>query len=121
MFSELITRDTGKTYGGRSVVELVEPLVYDLMSFHVSVPAGFETDYASVPRLLWIIFPPSGTHNKAAVIHDYLYKSKACSRFLADALFREAMREVGVHAARAWFMWLAVRTCGPRFKMERIG
>lgn len=38
----------------------------------ILVPAGFETDGASVPRLLWVIYPTWGTYSRAAVIHDWL-------------------------------------------------
>lgn len=39
----------------------------------IRVPAGTVTDLASVPRLLWAVFPPHGRWAKAAIIHDYLY------------------------------------------------
>lgn len=78
----------------------------------VSVPPGFTTDFASVPRLLWPVFPPAGPWCKAAVIHDYLYQSRTCSRFLADALFREAMAQLGVPVWRRVVMYYAVRVFG---------
>lgn len=40
----------------------------------IVVPSGFLTDFASIPRGLWNIFPPTGEYGRAAVIHDYLYK-----------------------------------------------
>lgn len=39
----------------------------------IAVPAGFITDFASVPRPLWAVFPKWGKYGNAAVIHDYLY------------------------------------------------
>lgn len=38
----------------------------------VTVPQGFLTDGASVPRFLWWIFPPWGAYGQAAVTHDFL-------------------------------------------------
>ena len=40
----------------------------------VQPPANFETDFASIPRLLWWLLPVWGRYGKAAVIHDYLYR-----------------------------------------------
>jgi len=41
-----------------------------------SVPAGYRTDFASIPRPipwpLWPLLPPVGRSGKAAVIHDWL-------------------------------------------------
>lgn len=39
----------------------------------VNVPDGFQTDFASIPRLLWWLMPTWGRYGNAAVIHDYLY------------------------------------------------
>lgn len=39
----------------------------------IEVAAGFETDFASVPRLLWVAFPKWGTYGNVAVVHDWLY------------------------------------------------
>ena len=81
--------------------------------FRVKVPAGFETDFASVPRFFSRLFPATGTWSKPAVVHDYLYQAPGgCSRFLADCLFREAMIQEGVKPWRAWLMWVAVRCFG---------
>lgn len=81
----------------------------------VHVPRGFKTDFASVPRILWAIFPPHGRHGKAAVIHDYLYKLCRVNKFsraVADSIFLSAMKELGVSWWRRYTMYLAVRCAG---------
>lgn len=40
---------------------------------NIVVPEGFITDFASIPRFLWSIYPPTGRYQEAAVIHDWLY------------------------------------------------
>jgi len=66
----------------------------------IVVPAGFETDFASIPRPLWALLPPTGEYGKAAVIHDWLYRTPGkATRPQADAVFLEAMKEAGV----SWF------------------
>jgi len=80
--------------------KVVNEFIYQTDVDHLSrivVPACFLTDFASVPKLLWNIMPPTGTYGKAAVIHDYLYRTpKQASKDDADSVFLEAMKALGV-------------------------
>lgn len=78
----------------------------------INVPAGFETDYASVPRipLAYMLF--GGVAKKAAVVHDYLYSTKMLGRDMADAVFLDAMEASGVAWWRRRLMYRAVRVFG---------
>lgn len=88
----------------------------------VDVPEGFITDFASIPRALWSVLPPTGRYGKAAVVHDWLYfdgriedheaRMVPISRRDADHIFREAMADLGVPKALRWTIWTAVRTGG---------
>ena len=93
-----------------------EPFEYHIGSpesgMVIRVRAGFKTDFASVPRLFWRIFPPTGTYGKAAVIHDHLYRTALTSRAMADAIFLEAMGVLNVARWKRWAMYLAVRWFG---------
>lgn len=40
--------------------------------YSVTVPKGFLTDGASIPRIFWFLFPPFGRYMDAAIVHDYL-------------------------------------------------
>ena len=102
---------------GRCCYALVEPLIFQIGlngfdGIRVTVPSGFVTDFASTPRILWPLFPPAGPWTRAAILHDYLYTLEDCSRFLADALFRDAMRQLKVPLWRRVVMYYAVRLCG---------
>lgn len=95
---------------------LVQDVSYEIgfagSGIFVTVPDGFMTDLASVPRLLWPLVPPhSPDYAAAAVVHDFLYEWKQglFTRVVADAIFYEAMRVLGVPAWRAVVMYLAVR------------
>jgi len=82
----------------------------------ISVPVGFVTDFASVPWGFWNIEPPLGQSGRAAVVHDYLYATRGLdgrySRAQADAIFREALAELGVARWKQALLWAAVRGGG---------
>lgn len=108
--------DTGKTCGGRVVYKLDQDLVFETRlngcGIRVVVPAKFESDLASTPWWLWPIFPPAGPWSPAAILHDYLYGLRGVSRFLADALLREAMAQLGVPIWRRVVAYYGVRIGG---------
>lgn len=63
----------------------------------IKIPAGFVTDFASVPKAFWNVMPPTGEYGKAAVIHDFLYRTKGvATKAEADSVFLEAMTALGV-------------------------
>ncbi len=79
----------------------------------IEIPEGFETDFASIPRILWPLFPPDGPWLEASIVHDYCYREQVpFSRFFADALFRELMARYGVPRWRRVLFYYAVRLCG---------
>lgn len=79
----------------------------------VRVPAGFETDFASIPRVLWNLLPPTGRYGKAAVIHDYLYRTRGqATRGDADRVLLEAMDALGVGRLTRWTIYSGVRIGG---------
>lgn len=88
--------------------------------WRIRVPAGFLTDFASIPRLLWALIPPRGKYNRAAIIHDFLYKfaprdpstGVACTRGRADSIMREACENLGERATRRWAIYSGVRSGG---------
>jgi len=86
----------------------------------ITVPAGFETDFASVPRwpLTFVLLGSYG--HAAAVIHDWLYASGELSRADADRVFHEALRSSGIARWRAWLMWGGVRI-GGKSRYARAG
>lgn len=104
-FSPLMLRLLDEPQRGRAVFQLTADLVYYGGGIRVRVPAGYKTDFASVPRGLWNVFPPWGRYAYAAVVHDYLCdRETLCSRFLADSIFRELMWRLGV----PWYVRLPV-------------
>jgi hypothetical protein len=80
----------------------------------IEVPAGFETDFASVPRwpLTFALFGQYG--QAAAVLHDWLYSIGQLSRADADRVFLNALRSSGIARWRAYAMWAGVRIGGAK-------
>jgi hypothetical protein len=94
----------------------------------ITVPKGFVTDLASIPRWAWDILPPDGPWAKAAVIHDFLYythgtgvwdkhpstltRSQPYTRAEADWILRDAMRDRCVGVMSRNIIYLAVRVGG---------
>jgi hypothetical protein len=74
------------------------------------VPAGFETDLASVPRLPLMYMLFGGKAREAAALHDWLYTVRRDREF-ADSCFYAAMRNEEDAITRA-AMWLGVRVGG---------
>ncbi|EAV6337749.1 TPA: DUF1353 domain-containing protein [Salmonella enterica subsp. enterica serovar Bareilly] len=78
----------------------------------ISVPAGFVTDLATVPRVFWSVMPPDGKYAKAAIIHDYLYDNALRTKKEADLIFLDGMAVLGVPKWKRIVMYLAVRIFG---------
>jgi len=104
---------------GRGLWRLTAPLVFksDLTNEVINVPVGFETDFASVPRVPIAFLLCGDTASKPAALHDWLYtatkgKHPVRDRSTADAILKEAALCEGVPKWRAWMLWAGVRIGG---------
>ena len=77
----------------------------------IVIPKGFITDGASVPRILYWLFEPTGILFIPAILHDYFYATKSVSRADADRIFRENVIKEGCWLA-GWLAWIGVRLFG---------
>lgn len=93
---------------------LLETLIFasDVAGQVIAVPAGFETDFASVPRLPLAYMATANTAHRAAVVHDYLYTTAQVDRVTADKVFREAAEVSGVPGWRRALLYWGVRIGG---------
>jgi hypothetical protein len=101
-------------FGDGEYSVLTTPLRYQIgqSAFTITVPAGFVTDFASTPRAIWAILPPTGRYQLAAVVHDFLYWDQGCTRKQADDLLRAAMAESLVNPVNRDIIYNAVRRFG---------
>lgn len=102
---------------------LTDELVYStaLLGGIFKVPRGFQTDFASIPRILWTLAPPVDRYDPAAVVHDAGYGNALTTQndmrvYLikdwCDRIFLEACLSVGVAKWRAEVMYQLVKTFG---------
>jgi hypothetical protein len=78
----------------------------------INVPIGTYTDFASIPRPLWAVFPRWGKYGNAAVIHDWMYWNQSRSRKEADDIFLEGMEVLEVPNWKRNTIYRAVRLFG---------
>ncbi len=85
----------------------------------ITVPAGYVTDFASVPRLFWTFgIDPFGKPARAAIVHYFLYssggriKTPPYTKAEADLIFFDAMAVLGVSKFKRWVMYAGVRVGG---------
>lgn len=93
--------------------KLLRSLGYEGKQERFVVEPEMTTDFASVPRVFVWLLPRYGRYTKAAILHDFLWRTQVTTGRLswrdADGMFRRAMRELEVPFLRRWVMWAAVR------------
>jgi Protein of unknown function (DUF1353) len=115
VFSGLVPSPVVQPFGDNKAWVTVRELRYVVgeSGDAIVVPAGFVTDFASIPEALWSFgLSPHGQYSRAALIHDYLYWSQGCSREQADRLMLIAMKESRVTKIDEAAIYAAVRTFG---------
>lgn len=104
--------------------ETVAPFTYEVGARGsgelITVPAGFPSDLASVPRAFWFLCPTDDGYSQAAVLHDWLCKKQGRveRRYTVrrvSEIFCEAMRVLGISKLRSWIMFRAVLHFGPQW------
>jgi len=104
--------------GGSRIFRLTAAFRYRSPVGTITIPKGFYTDGASVPKMFWNIFSPWGSYFSAALVHDYLYSKDSDDSFPvadrkeADLIFKEAMFNAGVGWITRETVYRAVRLGG---------
>jgi hypothetical protein len=90
-----------------------------------TVPAGYVTDFLSIPRVASWLAPRYARYTPAGILHDYLlteYVAKGrLSSVDADAIFRLALIELGTDPVRVELLWTGVRWGAASSKYRRAG
>ncbi len=116
-FTRALLEPTGATREGRAVFRVAAPFTFEIgqvgSGFGITVPAGFESDLASVPW--WALHMVNvGALARSAVLHDFLRERLSFSKIEGDAIFLTAMAAEGVTPWQRELVLLAVRLNGSR-------
>jgi len=84
----------------------------DILNTIVTIPVGFITDGASIPKIFWNILQPTGPYFRAAVIHDYLYRWQKFTRRQSDDALLEGMWVLNCKRWQYCCIYIAVRCFG---------
>lgn len=104
-------------FRARGRVALLSPLRWRTSTTCITVPAGFETDGASIPALFWPLLghPYSGSTLRAATLHDWEIVTRHAPSPVVHRRFYVALRASGVGRVRAALLYAGARCFGPRF------
>lgn len=112
--SSLLVEVLPAARNGAGLFRLLEPFSYDVGALgsgqRIEVPANFETDLCTIPRLARPFLMQSGPAAKAAVLHDWLLSTNDPR---ASDVFSEALRVAGVAGFTHWLLVAAVRVWTP--------
>jgi hypothetical protein len=78
----------------------------------ITVPARFVTDLVSRPWISALLVERWGNHGPWAILHDWLYWTRARTRSESDRLYLDGMAASGVSLAKRRMIWGALRVGG---------
>lgn len=113
--AELLERESDS-----QLFELREPFVFSSSVGVITVPAGFISDFASVPRAArWYVDDDDPAILFGSIVHDWIYSQRGAvglervlTREQADQVLREAMEACGARARQRLVVFWAVRLGG---------
>jgi hypothetical protein len=91
---------------------LAQPVTWDAPDLKVTIPDGFVTDLASIPRIFRNILDVDGVSRFAAILHDALYCCQQTTRAFADSQLRAALIAYGESRFTAGIYFAGVRAGG---------
>lgn len=106
---------------GNPIYALDDPLAWSGDGGAWTVPAGYETDLASIPLRFQRVEPHLSPAARPGVLHDWFYTHHAVTRREADAIFLDALRAEGVQLLQRLAMWASVRLWGGPAYEARLG
>jgi hypothetical protein len=108
-------------------IRLTADFVFEDNGQRVMVPKDFGSDFNSVPRGLWNLFPP-WEYPEAGIVHDWLYQkpqsyyirldqtwspaSVPMTRKEVDNIHRRILQLTGAGWMHRQLMWLGIRSGG---------
>lgn len=98
---------------------LMQQWTFEIRGHWFSIPTGFQTDGASIPRLLWRVcgHPLAVPRVYAALMHDWLYRNgygcpQDIDRAEADACYRDFLIAIGWGTIKSYTEYYSLRLFG---------
>lgn len=97
----------------KQIWELKEDFVFVVKGYKVTARKGTLTDFASTPKALWFIYPPTDSkYNKSVLGHDILYLCEIFPRWFNDLFLKVGMAKEGSSRLTIFNFHTAVSTWG---------
>lgn len=93
------------------VFRLNAPITHKSKYGKFTIPKGFITDLASIPRFLPLELQ-TGDLAPAVILHDYLYGTQPVTREIADKIFYEAALDLKVKQGKVDIFYFFIRMFG---------
>lgn len=95
---------------GNTLIKTLEPISFSLDGQTITIPAGFISDGASVPRFLWCILDPPicALTLIPSIIHDFLYRDQPCYKIKTDWLYFCLLRDNGYALWKCWLVFVGL-------------
>lgn len=97
---------------GPDKFKLADDYIVKCYDYTIIVPAGFESDLDTVPRIPFAYVMLKNRCPRAAVLHDYLYSTGELPRKVCDDIFLCAMEQESLGYAPRQAIYLGVRLGG---------
>lgn len=96
------------------IFKLEKKFIVQVDNYTITIPKGFHSDFASIPRVFWSLQSPYDYKNIApAILHDYQYTCpNNLTRRQIDSIFYSALIDNRVNPVVAYAFWIAVRVGG---------
>lgn len=98
-------------FSRRILVTTLERMWYMDAATFIDIDPGFDSDLASVPRLLWFVISPWDLVLES-LFHDAGYKAQVRRRRVVDQTMLSMMEDLGKPWLIRWTVYLGVRVGG---------
>jgi len=96
------------------VIATIDEIWFTYLGERYCVPAGYLSDGASVPRLLWRLLSPciDPVTLVPSIVHDYLYEWRLGTRYDADLFYATALDQNGYPLWKCLLTYIGLRLFG---------
>lgn len=102
------------------VYHLCSEVQFTIGESKFTIYEGFETDLASISKILWPLYAPFHSNlMRCSIVHDFFYRNHIFTRKQCDLIFYNILTNDGIDKFRASIMYYGVRLFGWRFYKKR--